>query len=50
MSKKQYIPVEAEFDEDGVFVVSCLAFKVCPADGGTFKDALVELSNLLECL
>ena len=51
MSEIQHLPVDVEIDEDGIYVVSCPAFKGCHADGKTIEEALVELREVVEmCL
>jgi len=46
--KTNYYPVEVEVDEDGIFVVSCSAFKACHADGNTIDEALGNLREVIE--
>jgi len=48
MSEDNLVPVEVEIDEDGVYVVSCSAFKACHSDGLTIGEALNKLAQVIE--
>jgi predicted RNase H-like HicB family nuclease len=51
MSEIRHLPVDVEIDEDGIYIVSCPAFKACHADGKTIDAALINLVEVIEmCL
>lgn len=53
MSRSAYrsIPVLVEKDEDGLYVVECPVFSGCFSQGKTVKEALRNISEVIElCL
>jgi predicted RNase H-like HicB family nuclease len=46
-----HLPILIEQDEDGVFIVSCPAFRACHSYGKTVEEAMVNIREVLEmCL
>jgi predicted RNase H-like HicB family nuclease len=48
MNEAYNFPVEVEFDEDGICIVSYLAFKGCHVVGKTVDDELAGLRDVIE--
>lgn len=46
--KSYHLPVVVETDEDGIFIVSCPAFKGCHSYGKTIDEALENLREVVE--
>jgi len=45
------LPLIAEIDEDGIYIVSCAVFKGCHAYGKTIDDAIENIKTVIEiCL
>jgi len=45
------LPLIAEIDEDGIYIVSCPVFKGCHAYGKTIDDAIENIKTVIEiCL
>lgn len=46
--KKKHFPVTLEQDKDGVFIVSCPAFKGCHSYGYTIDEAIENITEAIE--
>jgi len=42
-----HLPLMIETDEDGVFIVSCPAFKGCHSYGKTVEEAIVNVREVI---
>ena len=47
MSESLHLPLIIEADEDGVFIISCPAFKGCHSYGNTIEEAM---NNIREAI
>lgn len=45
--KTYHLPIVVEVDEDGVFIVSCPAYKGCHSYGKTIDEALENLKEVV---
>ncbi|MBL0127743.1 MAG: type II toxin-antitoxin system HicB family antitoxin [Flavobacteriales bacterium] len=43
-----HLPLIVETDEDGVFIVSCPAFKGCHSYGKTVEEAMANVREVIE--
>jgi predicted RNase H-like HicB family nuclease len=47
MSSSLHLPLLIETDEDGVFIVSCPAFKGCHSYGKTVDEAVANIREVI---
>jgi hypothetical protein len=47
MSSSLHLPLLIETDEDGVFIVSCPAFKGCHSYGKTVDEAIANIREVI---
>jgi predicted RNase H-like HicB family nuclease len=47
MSSSLHLPLMIETDEDGVFIVSCPAFKGCHSYGKTVDEAIANIREVI---
>jgi predicted RNase H-like HicB family nuclease len=47
MSTSLHLPLMIETDEDGVFIVSCPAFKGCHSYGRTVDEAIANIREVI---
>ena len=47
MSTSLHLPLPIETDEDGVFIVSCPAFKGCHSYGRTVDEAIANIREVI---
>ena len=43
-----HLPILIEQDEDGIFIVSCPAFRACHSYGKTVEEAMTNIREVLE--
>lgn len=49
--EKLHLPIVAEMDEDGYYIVSCPQFKGCHSYGETIDEALENIKEVIDmCL
>ena len=49
--EKLHLPIVAEMDEDGYYIVSCPQFKGCHSYGETIDEAMENIKEVIEmCL